>query len=87
MLHHGLKYLLDQRLPTIPRHHWVSKLLGYDFSIEFHPGKLNIVADALFRLEEDQGLMMALSSPSFMLFDTYGHRPSTGGVAAAACGG
>lgn len=59
-----------QRLSTIPQHHWVSKLLGYDFSTEFLLSKLNIVADALFRWEEDQGLLMALSSPSFTLFDT-----------------
>jgi hypothetical protein len=45
-------------------------LLGYDFSVEFHPGKMNIVADALSRREDDQGLLMALSSPSFTLFDT-----------------
>lgn len=31
---------------------------------------LNIVADALFRREEDQGLLMTLSSLSFTLFDT-----------------
>jgi hypothetical protein len=35
--HYSLKYLLDQRLSTIPQHHWVSKLLGYDFIVEFHP--------------------------------------------------
>jgi hypothetical protein len=35
--HYSLKYLLDQRLSTIPQHHWVSKLLGYDFMVEFHP--------------------------------------------------
>ncbi|VAI46110.1 unnamed protein product [Triticum turgidum subsp. durum] len=46
-----------QRLSTIPQHHWVSKLSDYDFSIEFLLGKLNIVADALFRRdsrEEDR---------------------------------
>ena len=29
--HYSLKYLLDQRLATIPQHHWVGKLLGFDF--------------------------------------------------------
>jgi hypothetical protein len=32
--HYNLKYLLDQRLATIPQHHWVGKLLGFDFSVE-----------------------------------------------------
>jgi hypothetical protein len=26
--HYSLKFLLDQRLVTIPQHHWVGKLLG-----------------------------------------------------------
>jgi hypothetical protein len=67
--HYSLKYLLDQRLSTIPQHHWVSKLLGYDFLVEFRPGKLNIVVDALSRQEEDHGLLMlmVLSGPSFEL--------------------
>ena len=30
--------MLDQRLSTIPQHHWISKLFGFDFSIEFRPG-------------------------------------------------
>jgi hypothetical protein len=68
--HYSLKYLLDQRLSTIPQHHWVSKLLGYDFVVQFRPGKLNTVADALSRREEDQGELASLSAPSFTLFDT-----------------
>ena len=47
--HFALKYLLDQRLSTIPQHTWVSKLLGYDFTVEFKPGSQNVVADALSR--------------------------------------
>jgi hypothetical protein len=37
--HYSLKYILDQRLSTIPQHQWVSKLLGYDFTVEYKPGK------------------------------------------------
>jgi hypothetical protein len=47
--HYAFKFLLDQRLSTIPQHTWVSKLFGYDFSVDFHPGKTNTVADALSR--------------------------------------
>jgi hypothetical protein len=35
--HFSLKYLLDQRLSTIPQHAWVSKLFGYQFTVEFKP--------------------------------------------------
>jgi len=38
--HYALKFLLDQRLSTIPQNHWISKLMGYDFRIEFRPGRL-----------------------------------------------
>jgi hypothetical protein len=50
--HYALKFLLDQCLSTVPQHQWVSKLFGYDFSIEYRPGSLNVVADALSRRAE-----------------------------------
>jgi hypothetical protein len=42
--HYNLKYLLDQRLATIPQHHWVGKLLGFNFSVEYKPESTNVVA-------------------------------------------
>jgi hypothetical protein len=45
--HFSLKYLLDQRLSTIPQHAWVSKLFGYEFSVEFKPERQNVAADAV----------------------------------------
>lgn len=45
--HYSLKFLLDQRLSTIPQHAWVSKLFGYQFTVEFKPGLQNAAADAL----------------------------------------
>jgi hypothetical protein len=36
--HYSLKFLLDQRLSTIPQHQWVSKLIGFDFCVEYKPG-------------------------------------------------
>jgi hypothetical protein len=47
--HYSLKYLLDQRLSTVPQHQWISKLFGFDFTVEYRPGRLNTVADALSR--------------------------------------
>jgi hypothetical protein len=64
----SLKYLLDQRLTTIPQHHWVGKLLGFDFTVEYKSGATNTVADALSRrdTEEDStGTRMAVSGPRF----------------------
>jgi hypothetical protein len=47
MDHYSLKYLLDQRLSTILQHHWVGKLLGFDFSVEYISGATNTITDAL----------------------------------------
>lgn len=67
--HYSLKYILDQRLSTIPQHQWVSKLLGYDFSVEYKPGKQNIVADALSHRDATEPFLMALSEITFPIFD------------------
>jgi len=68
--HHSLKFLLDQRLSTIPQHHWAAKLLGFDFRVEYKPGAANIVADALSRHDEEaSATMTVLFTPSFALFD------------------
>jgi hypothetical protein len=67
--HYSLKFLLDQRLSTIPQHQWASKLLGFDFRVEYKPGKMNVVANALSRRDtETSAEAMALSAPSFQLF-------------------
>ena len=47
--HYSLKFLLDQRLSTVPQHQWISKLFGFDFAVEYRPGRLNTMADALPR--------------------------------------
>ena len=74
--HYSLKFLLDQRLSTVPQHQWISKLFGYDFTVEYRPGRLNTVADALSRrdyelLEGDAvpvgAAMCVRSGPSFAL--------------------
>jgi len=63
--HYSLKFLLDQRLATIPQHHWVGKLLGFDFTVEYKPGATNTVADALSRRDTEEGAVLAISTPRF----------------------
>jgi hypothetical protein len=68
--HFSLKYLLGQRLAMIPQHQWASKLIGFDFKIEFKPGSSNVVADTLSHHDtEEEAARMALPIPSFQLFD------------------
>jgi hypothetical protein len=74
--HFSLKYLLDQRLSTVPQHQWVSKLFGFDFDVEYRPGRLNTVTDALSRKDAEAApaapcatVVAALSGPSFAFLD------------------
>jgi hypothetical protein len=53
--------LLDQRLSIVPQHQWISKLFGFDFTVEYRLGHLNTVADALSRRDVEDG--MAVSAP------------------------
>ena len=64
-----MKFLLDQRLSTVPQHQWLSKLFGFDFTVEYRPGRLNAAADALSRHDEDILTAVAVSGPSFCLYD------------------
>jgi hypothetical protein len=68
----SLKHLLDQHLITIPQHTWVSKLFGYNFQVEYKPGKMNVAADVLSRRDEEfQARVNAISCPEFDLFDAF----------------
>jgi hypothetical protein len=66
--HYALKFMLDQRLSTIPQHQWISKLFGYDFTVEYRPGRLNTVADALSRRDTEELSIHSISTPSFQLY-------------------
>jgi hypothetical protein len=46
----ALKHLLQQRIGTPTQQRWVSKLLGFDFEVEYKQGKKNKAADALSRI-------------------------------------
>lgn len=46
----ALKHLCQQTIQTPEQQRWLPKLLGYDFSIEYKPGRNNIPADALSRV-------------------------------------
>ena len=45
--HRSLKHLMDHVIQTPEQHYYLSKLLGFNYTIVFKPGKENSVADAL----------------------------------------
>ena len=47
--HKSFKYLLTQKELNLRQRRWVELLKDYDLVIDYHPGKTNVVADALSR--------------------------------------
>jgi hypothetical protein len=47
--HKSLKYLFTQKELNMRQRRWLEQLKDYDCIINYHPGKVNVVADALSR--------------------------------------
>ena len=60
--HDSLKHFLEQRISSEEQQKLVTKMLGYDFEIIYKKWKLNVVADALSRKDEQvEAFLCAIS--------------------------
>ncbi|KAL0313313.1 UNVERIFIED_CONTAM: Transposon Tf2-11 polyprotein [Sesamum radiatum] len=56
--HKSLKYITTQKELNLRQRRWIELLKDYDCTIDYHPGKANVVADALSRKAVEQFLGM-----------------------------
>ncbi|KAL0278067.1 UNVERIFIED_CONTAM: Transposon Tf2-11 polyprotein [Sesamum radiatum] len=63
--HKSLKYILTQKELNLRQRRWIELLKDYDCTIDYHPGKANVVADALSR--KSSGTLASLGSHNLTL--------------------
>nr|GEV97161.1 putative reverse transcriptase domain-containing protein [Tanacetum cinerariifolium] len=52
--HKSLQYIFDQKELNMRQYRWIELLCDYDCEICYHPGKANVVADALSQKEREK---------------------------------
>ena len=68
--HKSLKYIFTQRDLNMRQHRWMEFLEDYDFTLHYHPGKANVVVDALSR--KSRGALASIASWEWRMLETVG---------------
>ena len=66
----SLKYIFTQRDPNMRQRRWMELLEDYDFTLHYHPGKENVVADALS--QKSRGALASIASREWRMLETVG---------------
>jgi hypothetical protein len=56
--HKSLKYIFTQADLNMRQRRWLELIKDYDFEVHYHPGKANVVANALSRKSQCNYVMM-----------------------------
>ena len=65
--HKSLKYIFTQSELNLRQRRWLELIKDYDLDIHYHPGKANVVADALSRRSYCNNLMVQKEQPELYL--------------------
>ena len=68
--HKSLKYIFTQRNLNMRQRRWMEFLEDYDFTLHYHPGKANVVADALSW--KSRGALASIGSLEWQMLETVG---------------
>ena len=68
--HKSLKYSFTQRDLNIRQSRWMEYLEDYDFTLHYHLGKENVVADALSR--KSRGVLAIVASRKWQMLEAVG---------------
>ena len=68
--HKSLKYIFTQRDLNIRQRRWIEYLEDYDFNLHYHPGKANVVVDALS--QKSRGVLASVASWEWQMLEIVG---------------
>ena len=68
--HKSLKYILTQRDLNMGQRKWMEFLEDYDFTLHYHPGTENVVADPLS--QKSRGALASIASREWRMLQTVG---------------
>ena len=66
----SLKYFFTQRDLNIRQCRWMEFLEDYDFILHYHPGKANVVDDALS--QKSRGVLASIAYREWRMLETVG---------------
>ena len=67
--HKSLKYIFTRQDLNMRQREWMEYLEDYDFTLHYHPGKANVMVDALSW--KSRGVLANVASQEWQMFETW----------------